>query len=119
MTNADLVREWHLKFGVPAPVKPCMGDSNRKELRLNLIEEELQEFREADNIVDVADALADLLYVVYGSAIEFGLPINAIFREVHRSNMSKVWPDGTVHYRDDGKVIKPETYSPPSLEQFL
>jgi predicted HAD superfamily Cof-like phosphohydrolase len=87
-----------------------------------LIREEWEEFAEASRVCDVtgaADALADLLYVVYGAALEWGIPLDDVFVEVHRSNMSKVWPDGTVHYREDGKVLKPPTYSPADVAKVL
>lgn len=122
MTNAEMVKEWHEKFGVPAPMSPAIPAQDRQILRCALIQEEFEEFQTACLCSDLklaADALADILYVVYSTAVEFGLPIDAIFQEVHRSNMTKIWPDGTVHYRDDGKVIKPDTYSPPNLEPFL
>jgi predicted HAD superfamily Cof-like phosphohydrolase len=64
---------------------------------------------------DLAKELADLLYVVYGTAEELGIPLQEVFAAVHESNMSKVWSDGTVHYNEIGKVLKPDTYSPPEL----
>ena len=63
----------------------------------------------------LAKELADLLYVVYGTAEELGIPLQEVFKVVHSSNMSKVWDDGTVHYNEKGKVLKPDTYSPPDL----
>lgn len=68
---------------------------------------------------DLAKELADLLYVIYGTAEELRIPIEEVFKAVHESNMSKLWPDGTVHYNDFGKVIKPPTYSPPDIEKIL
>jgi predicted HAD superfamily Cof-like phosphohydrolase len=67
----------------------------------------------------LAKELADLLYVVYGTAEELRIPLEAVFNEVHRSNMDKVWDDGTVHYNEFGKVLKPPTYTPPNLEKIL
>lgn len=92
------------------------------ELRQKLIDEEYQELKdavEAEDIIEIADACADLLYVVYGTALAFGIPITKVFEEVHRSNMSKVLPDGTVGRRADGKILKSPTYSPPNLEPIL
>jgi predicted HAD superfamily Cof-like phosphohydrolase len=94
----------------------------RKKLRLELIREEFKELTEAsdaNDIVAVADALADLLYVVHGAALEWGIPMDPCYKEVHRSNMTKVFPDGTVHKREDGKVLKPPTYSPADLVTIL
>jgi predicted HAD superfamily Cof-like phosphohydrolase len=67
----------------------------------------------------LAKELADLLYVVYGTAEELGIPLEEIFIKVHQNNMDKVWDDGTVHYNDFGKIIKPPTYSPPDIESIL
>lgn len=67
------------------------------------------------NPAHLAKELADLLYVVYGTAEELNIPLEEVFNEVHASNMSKVWSDGTVHYNEYGKVLKPDTYSPPEL----
>jgi|ERR1700677_686931 len=93
-----------------------------KGLRMKLIYEETQELFEAivnDNIVGVADGIADLLYVVIGTAIAYGIDVEKIFDEVHRSNMSKIWPDGTVRKNEYGKVLKPPTFSPPNLKDLL
>jgi predicted HAD superfamily Cof-like phosphohydrolase len=67
----------------------------------------------------LAKELADLLYVVYGTAEELLLPLEEVFNTVHESNMSKIWDDGEVHYNDFGKIIKPPTYSPPDIESIL
>lgn len=133
----EMLREWHEKFGVPIRSECGAPSEERRRLRVALILEEFEEFayasgfindldglRRLDNIhggdpVEAADALGDLLYVVYGAALEWGIPIDAVFAEIHRSNMTKVWPDGTVHYRDDGKVIKPPTYSKADIKGVL
>ena len=118
----QMVKEWHAKFGVPVLDQPGFPGKERADLRRNLINEEAEEFETASlngDVVEAADALADLLYVVYGAALEWGIPIDAVFAEVHRSNMSKVWPDGSVHYREDGKVLKPSTYSPADIGPIL
>ena len=89
-----------------------------KTLRCALIEEEAAEFRAglaAGDIVGVADAIADLLYVVYGAALTFGIPVREVFAEVHRSNMTKLGDDGIPLYREDGKVLKgPNFWAPQS-----
>lgn len=69
----------------------------------------------ANSKMELAKELADLLYVVYGTAEELGIPLEEVFNAVHESNMGKVWDDGTVHYNEIGKVLKPDTYSPPDL----
>ncbi len=95
-----------------------------RELRIRLIQEELDEYAtaaRAEDLVGIADALTDLLYVVLGAMLAHGLhPVaEALFWEVHRSNMSKVGPDGQPVLRADGKVLKPAHYSPPDLARIL
>jgi predicted HAD superfamily Cof-like phosphohydrolase len=65
--------------------------------------------------LELAKELADLLYVVYGTAEELGIDLEGVFQAVHESNMAKLWPDGQVHYNEYGKILKPPTYSPPDL----
>jgi len=113
-----LVEEWHRKFGVSVGDSPRIIEDSVLTLRVSLIQEELNEFARAGaqgNIVGVADALADLLYVVYGSAVSFGIDIEEIFREVHRSNMTK---DGGGKALN-GKVLKGPNWSPPNLWPIL
>jgi predicted HAD superfamily Cof-like phosphohydrolase len=88
------------------------------------MEEEVQEFKdacEAGDIVEVADALTDILYVTFGAALEFGLAekMEAFFNEVHRSNMSKAGEDGKAIFSETGKVLKGPNYSPPDLKKYL
>ncbi|HVE92070.1 MAG TPA: hypothetical protein VNE62_07200 [Actinomycetota bacterium] len=93
-----------------------------KQLRCALIEEEAAEFRaavEADDLIGIADAIGDLLYVVYGAALTFGIPVRQVFAEVHRSNMTKLDADGNPIYRSDGKVMKGPAFSPPDLSPIL
>lgn len=87
-------------------------------MRCALIEEEAREFRdafEAGDIVALADAIADLLYVVYGAARTFGIPVREVFSEIHRSNMTKLDDNGEPILRLDGKVLKGPNFSPPDL----
>ena len=93
-------------------------------VRLALLEEELDEYRQAlvaGDLVEIADALTDLLYVLLGTFISHGLQDVAedLFAEVHRSNMTKITPEGEVIYREDGKVLKPLTFEPPDLRRVL
>jgi predicted HAD superfamily Cof-like phosphohydrolase len=123
MDKIAMVSEFHAKFGHPHGLVPQAPPWDRRDLRIKLIQEEFDELLEAStngDVLAVADALADLLYVVYGTAIEWGIPMmDRVFEEVHRSNMSKVWPDGKVHYRADGKILKPPTFSPPDLSWVI
>mgnify|MGYP000311711871 CR=1 FL=1 len=97
-------------------------DATTTHLRVDLIEEELDELKEAianDDLVEVADALADLLYVVYGAGAAFGINLDACFHEVHSSNMSKLGEDGKPIYREDGKVMKGPNFREPALRDIL
>ena len=116
------LREFHQEFGLPAWFTPRVPPSDRRKLRVDLINEEAKEFQEsseAGDLVNAAKELADILYVVYGAAVEWGIPLDAVFEKVHRSNMGKVWPDGKVHYNEAGKVLKPPTYTPPDIASVL
>lgn len=128
-----MVAEFHEKFGHPNNLgqKPD-AFHERTELRADLIDEEFAEFLDShkrvytdyNELVDVdtieyADALADLVYVCFGSALEAGIDLNLVLREVHKSNMTKVWPDGEVHYHPNGKVAKPEGWQPPNIKEVL
>lgn len=119
-SNFDMVEDFMNAFGQDVEKKPQW--TGVAELRYELIREELEEMREAldgRDLVGVADALSDLLYVVYGAGHAFGLDLDATFNEVHRSNMSKLGADGRPIYRDDGKVLKGPDYSPPDLKKVL
>lgn len=113
------VDEFHRTFGITRQVSPGIPlDYADRELRVDLIAEELSELEDADyagDIVGVADALGDLLYVVLGTAVTYGIDLEPIFEEIHRSNMTKVGGRKSA----TGKLIKPDTYEPPQLEPIL
>lgn len=112
----DMVRQFHAKVGQIDAAAPNI--SANRELRIALITEEFREMREsleANDIVGVAHELADLLYVVIGSALQWGIPIERVLHEVHRSNMTK---DGGAK-RADGKILKGPNYSPPNIAGVL
>jgi len=115
------VLEFQNAFGITCPTSPKMLSKKRRALRQLLLEEEVSELREAKNIIEVSDALIDILYITYGTLHENGLADRAVmlFDEVHRSNMSKVGPDGKAVFRADGKVMKPENYSTPNLRPII
>lgn len=120
--NYDKVKQFMQTFGQNVSNTPSWPSLEVQQLRYDLIAEELREFKEAmdnEDLVEVADALTDLLYVVYGAGASFGIDINKCFEEVHRSNMSKLGPDGKPIYREDGKVIKGPSYSPPNLRDVM
>lgn len=118
----NLVREFHQSFGQPVALSPSPLPEERHRLRIDLIAEELDEYREAlasHDVVAQADALADLLYVVYGAGVETGLDLDAVLAEVHRSNMTKLGPDGAPVYLPSGKVTKGPDYQPPDIPAVL
>lgn len=119
----DCVTEFHRTYGQPVAKTPALIDHERFLLRLNLIEEELDEFVHAAvdyDLTGIADALGDLIYVVIGAALEYGIPIDEVVTEIHRSNLSKLDENGKPIYRkSDGKVLKGPNYSPPVLKPIL
>jgi len=119
MTDAQrMVAEFHETFDIAVETVPLVPDEATRSLRVRLIQEEFDELQEALGRRDaaaVAKELADLLYVVYGTAVSCGIDMEPVFREVHRSNMSKVGG----HKRADGKWVKPATYSPAHVEPIL
>ena len=121
-TNFEKVENFMLAFGQDVKTVPELADFNTAELRLDLIQEEVQELSVAidnDDIVEIADALTDILYVVYGAGHAYGIDLDECFNEVHSSNMSKLGEGGKPIYREDGKVLKGPNYFPPDLEGVL
>lgn len=119
MTNYQKVHEFHEKFDALIGNKPSFPNEEIVELRKSLIEEELKEFYESidnNDIVNAAKELADIIYVVQGTAISFGINLDKVFDLVHQNNMSKLQPDGTVKRREDGKVIKPDNFKKLQLQ---
>lgn len=142
--------EFHKQFECLINPWPCfLLNPKYKTLRYNLIDEELKEFNDATNIYEVADALGDLLYVVLGAAVTYGIDLEPVFQEIHRSNMTKLWTgqeadDVTLEFRSkhnaiciddnaairgercflvkrisDGKVIKSPSYSPANIKAII
>lgn len=113
------IRELMTAFEQDRPLTPVLPDYDVRELRQNMLAEEYQEYVEAENdhdIVEIADALADMMVIIIGTALAYGIPIAKVWEEVHRSNMSKVDPaTGSIIKREDGKVLKPDTWSPPDV----
>ena len=122
ISNFEKVGDFMEAFGQNVEMEPTWPDFNTRDLRLELISEEFSELCQAmedRDMVQIADALTDLLYVVYGAGHAFGIDLDDCFHEVHRSNMSKLGPDFRPIKREDGKVLKPDTYSPPDLKTVL
>ena len=121
MTNFEKVGLFMTTFGQEVKKKPGFSSDKINDLRISLIEEELNEFKDAvlkKDLKEAADALTDILYVTYGAGHAFGLDLDACFEEVHESNMSKIGPEGPI-YREDGKVLKSENFFAPDLKSVL
>tara|TARA_Y100001980_G_C14322758_1_gene142897 strand:- start:250 stop:621 length:372 start_codon:yes stop_codon:yes gene_type:complete len=122
MTNFQKVKNFMEKFGQEVKSSPSFSSPKINELRYNLIKEELDEFKEAlenKDLLEVADALTDILYVTYGAGHAFGIDLDSCFNEVQNSNMSKLGKDGKPIYNDQGKVMKGPNYFKPDLSKFI
>jgi predicted HAD superfamily Cof-like phosphohydrolase len=121
----DAVEKFHEAFGIANNYKPTTNlDHSEIELRFNLMKEENEEYLEAakrGDIVEIADALGDQLYILCGTILKHGLQekIAEVFQEIQRSNMSKLDKDGNPIYREDGKVLKSELYFKPDIRSIL
>lgn len=135
----QMVKEFHEKFDCVVNDRPTVPDFNTRCLRLDLILEEFTELMkdgfaisqcftgegwtthsdDEPDLTHIADALGDILYVVYGTAVSCGIDMEPIVAEIHRSNLSKVQPDGTILRREDGKINKPDTYSPADIKSII
>lgn len=121
----DAVHEFHTAFGLGINNEPVANiGEDRNLLRFNLMKEENEEYFEAANnndLVEVADALGDMLYILAGTIIEHGMQykIAEVFDEIQRSNMSKLGEDGKPIYREDGKVLKGPNYFKPNIQEIL
>lgn len=109
----EQVKEFHRTFGHPVEEAPTRLAELRKNARTSWMQEELDEYYAAQTIYDEADALIDLIYFALGTFVEMGIKPQQIFDIVQKANMDKVWPDGTVHRREDGKVQKPPEWEAP------
>ena len=122
MTNFNKVGTFMKTFGQEVKTKPSFSTNKINKLRLDLIKEELSELTEAMNkkdLLEVADALTDILYVTYGAGHAFGINLDKCFEEVQNSNMSKLDENGKPIYNENGKVMKGPNYFKPDLSKFL
>ncbi len=122
MTNFDKVGTFMKTFGQEVKTKPSFSTDKINKLRLDLIKEELTELTEAINnndLLEVADALTDILYVTYGAGHAFGINLDKCFAEVQNSNMSKLDENGKPIYNEHGKVMKGPNYFKPDLSKFV
>ena len=122
MTNFEKVGTFMKTFGQEVKEKSSLGSDKINKLRLDLIEEEFGELKEAmknNDLLEVADALTDILYVTYGAGHAFGINLDKCFEEVQNSNMSKLDAAGEPIYNDVGKVMKGPNYFKPDLSKFI
>ncbi len=122
MSNFSKVGTFMKTFGQEVKTKPSLSSEKINKLRIDLIKEELEELTEAINnkdLLEVADALTDILYVTYGAGHAFGIDLDQCFEEVQNSNMSKLDENGKPIYNDSGKVMKGPNYFKPDLSKFV
>ena len=115
------IEEFHAVFDEAAPSTPTLPELRERKLRRKLLKEEFLEYKQAENtndIVEIADALADMVYIIAGTAHKYGINLEAVFDEVHASNMKK-FPNGKVLRRPDGKITKPEGWQPPNIREAM
>ena len=122
MTNFEKVKQFMQTFGQEVKTKASFSDEKTNQLRLDLISEELEELKNAmtsKDLLEVADALTDILFVTYGAGHAFGINLDKCFDEVQNSNMSKLGSDGKPIYNESGKVMKGPDYFKPDLSKYL
>ena len=122
MTNFQKVKTFMRTFDQEVKSKPSFSTEKINEWRYNLIKEELEEFKHAlenKDLLEVADALTDILYVTYGAGHAFGIDLDSCFEEVQNSNMSKLGKDGKPIRNEAGKVMKGPNYYKPDLSKFV
>ena len=121
MTNFEKVKLFMQTYGQEVKTKSNFSDEKTNKLRVDLIKEELEELTKAmddKDLLEVADALTDILYVTYGAGHAFGIDLDKCFDEVQRSNMSKLGEDGKPIYNESGKVMKGPNYFKPDLSKY-
>ena len=122
MSNFNKVGTFMKTFGQEVKTKPSFSSDKINKLRIDLIKEELEELQEAmknNDLLEVADALTDILYVTYGAGHAFGIDLDKCFDEVQNSNMSKLGENGEPIYNESGKVMKWPNYFKPDLSKFV
>ena len=122
MTNFEKVGLFMKTFGQEIKTNASLSSDKINKLRIDLIEEELEELKDAikkKDLKETVDALTDILYVVYGAGHAFGVNLDKCFEEVQNSNMSKLGEDGKPIYNENGKVMKGPNYFKPNLNQFI
>lgn len=116
------LKEFHTVYDVYASTTPHLPNEPIRELRKDLLKEEYEEYLDAEknnDLVEIADALADIIYIAAGTALSYGIPLDKVWEEVHSSNMSKLDADGNPIRRADGKILKGPTFFPPNITKIL
>jgi len=122
MSNFEKVKKFMLTFGQEVKTKPSFPSGKIMDLRSSLIEEELKELKDAmknKDLIEIADALSDILYVTYGAGHAYGINLDKCFNEVQNSNMSKLGEDGKPIFNENGKVMKGPNYFKPNFKKIL
>ncbi len=122
MNNFNKVKEFHEIYNCNIGNEPVLPDNNERELRKSLLQEEYNEYLQGEenhDIVEIADALGDMLYIIYGTCVSYGIDIDEVFAEIHASNLSKLGEDDKPIYREDGKVMKGPNYFKPDIKSIL
>lgn len=117
-----MVAEFHRIYSVYISDKPQLPVKETRDLRISLLKEEFNEYllgEYNDDIVEIADALGDMLYIIHGTAVSYGIPLDEVFSEIHRSNKSKLGEDGKPIYREDGKVLKGPNFFKPDVAGII
>lgn len=121
-TAFEQLKEFHDVYECYSGTKPHLPANEIRQLRVNLLKEEWAEYLDAeanDDLVEIADALADMVYICLGTAVAYGIPFDKIWEEVHASNMSKLDSDGRPIRREDGKVLKGPRFFEPKIETII
>ena len=122
MTPAEMVDEFNRAFGIQTRETPGLPSGDIEALRSELIREEYEEWKlaaEDGDIVEMARELADIVYVVYGAALAYGINLDAVISAIHQANMRKLGPDGRPVWREDGKLMKPKGWVPADVASVL
>jgi len=118
----ESVKQFHKIYNCYTQENPGLPNEEIRDLRRRLLKEEYEEYlegEETDDLVEIADALADMLYIMYGTALAYGIPLDEIFDEVHRSNLSKLGADGKPIVREDGKILKGPDFFKPDIAKIM
>lgn len=120
-TNQEKVKDFQIAFKSNVSDVSKLPNDKERQLRIKLLKEEFDEYidgEENNDIVEIADALGDMMYIILGTAVSYGLPLEEIFNEIHNSNMSKL-ENGKPIFREDGKVLKGSNYFKPDIKKYL